>query len=255
MSMSYRPMSMSYRPMSMSHWLWFIEPWTATGTPLRRFYLTSESSLVCTELEVTTIGCTSYKTSKFAQRRQPESRSIYTPLLKDDWSTTVPLAHTGARGIAASNCYKRWKQGRLWEWSWEYWLDAFWTIVSFLQKALFKIIDQLRNTVYKSLFAMQADLVICSLFICDFVYMRLRIEDHNLLYAIICVFSLAYMRFFQDLSFKTVKNNQILNKIYQKQKISKVKNLWKEKKILTYSAQIILLTNYYIQHYKLMVFC
>ncbi len=53
----------------------------------------------------------------------------FTPF-KDDWSTIVPLTHTGTWGIAASTCYKRWCH----------------------QKALSKIINQLRYTVYKTLF-------------------------------------------------------------------------------------------------------
>ncbi len=109
--------------------------WTMNSNrqaPLRRFYSTSKGSLVCPEPEVTTIGCTSYKTSEFVQRRQPESRSTCTPLLKVDWSTIIPLMHTCAQSFAASTCYERWKQGKLWEWSWEFQLDAIWTIVPFL---------------------------------------------------------------------------------------------------------------------------
>ena len=42
----------------------------------------------------------------------------------------------------------------------------------------------------------QAALVICGLFICEFAYMRFRKVDKTSLYAIFCHYSLAYMRFF-----------------------------------------------------------
>ena len=61
----------------------------------------------------------------------------------------------------------------------------------------------------------QADLVICGLFICEFAYMRLRNIDQNSLYAMFCSTYLAYMRFFMKNLIFNLRKSELIEKIFK----------------------------------------
>ncbi len=94
------------------HWLEFIDPRMATG------------KLPCADF------ISQVKAQWFAQNQKWQplvakvtrlqslcKRDSLKVGLTNDWSTIVPLTHTGAQCNAASTYYKRWKQGKLREWS------------------------------------------------------------------------------------------------------------------------------------------